>query len=329
MQNTMKKLLLVYLILVCGISLNAQSDSALIADYKRNIIQIEKLKSELETEKQNSLILKDDHSKQIKESQLTINNLKDQIESLKGDLVSEKKKIADLNKNKIKIERDILQSKIDSLNSRIIELNLEISEGENKLISQKSSSKLEVEKAMEEGKNEVLNSISKFYSSKSFDELINLSNKEIILRDSKILIMEIKIVSIIDDLKAYYLALEVLSSKFDAEKIKSSQESLAKIARDSKPIKQLLDDLAKYSDYNAYLKETIVKLIDFDSKKEAGTEASIQKLKFNDIMIYLSDFIYNYDDYTKYPYLSSVVNEIISRKKDNADKSITDLLQKL
>jgi hypothetical protein len=325
----MKKILFVLITFVSCISLYAQSDSALIADYKRNIIQLEKLKSELDAEKQTLLTLKDDHSKQVKDLQATQNNLKEQMESLRGDLSSEKKKVADLNKNKVKIERDILLLKVDSLKRRIDKLTLDVSEAENRLISEKSSSKLEAEKAKQDGKNEVLNSISKLYLFKSFDELVISLNKQITLRDSKILINDTNVTSIINDLITYYVALNMIASKFDAEKIKSSQTSLSKINRDSKAIKQLNDDLAQYIDYNDYLKETIIKLIEFDSNKEAGTEASIQKLKFNDIMIYLSDFIYNYDDYTKYPYLSNVVDEIISRKKDNADKSITDLLQKL
>jgi hypothetical protein len=313
----------------CFCNANAQIDTVFYKEYKRNIIEVEKLKNELQLEKDNASKSILEHTKQIQEFQIINNTLQNQNKDLLIELSEEKKKLQELNKSKIKNERDQLIIKIDSLNDIISKLNLVCKDYEGKLIEERLISKLEIEKAKEKGKNESLKNISKAYIEKSFDELIISTNKEIIKRDLVLLSNNNQTNTILNDLNDYYTALDVISRKYDTEKIKSALLLLTKINSKSQTLKVLADNLDKYADYNNYLKETLLKIINIDSVKDAGINPDRQKSKFNEIMENISDFIYNYDDYTQYPYLAEIVNEIISRKKDNADKPITDLLLKL
>jgi hypothetical protein len=324
----MKNLIVISFLFIFLFNVNAQVDSLCEIKYDKKVIEVFNLNNELQKEKQNISKLNEEHIKQIVEFQSRNNDLKEENKNLQNQLQEEKKNVSDLNKNKIKIEKDNLQKKVDSLNILISNLNSTILDKENKLNTERSKSKDDVVKAKKDGKSEALTSISIEYK-KSFDELIISSSKEIVARDLKLLINNNEDVSILNDLQSYFTAKEIISNKYDSNKINISQSSLEKIKRESKAVVSLTKAIETYQDYSTNLKETINEIIEFDNGKEAGTDANIQKLKFNEIIVLLSDFIYNYDDYSKYPYLSGIVNEIISRKKDNADKSITDLFQKL
>ena len=132
-----------------------------------------------------------------------------------------------------------------------------------------------------------------------------------------------------NDLLIYFNAEELLNKKFDAIQIKNAQVLLSQIKRESKLLDALKENVTYYQDFNTAFKETIGKLINLDKRKSADGDSEIQKLKFNEIVTELTDYMYNYYDYAKYPYLSDIMLEIIKRKRQKADMNILDLLSKL
>jgi len=162
---------------------------------------------------------------------------------------------------------------------------------------------------------------------KSFDDLIKSSSKESVQRDRQLIGSNTEVEQILNDLQTYFNAEELLSQKFDAAQIKNAQTQLSKIKRQSKLLDTLKENVDYYKDFNTALKGTIEKIVNFE--KMAYGDPEIQKRKFDDIVIILADYMYNYYDYENYPHLSNIVIEIIKRKKSNADADITDLLNKL
>jgi hypothetical protein len=138
-----------------------------------------------------------------------------------------------------------------------------------------------------------------------------------------------EIKQILNDLQIYFHSQKLLSEKFDAAKIKNAQMQLSQLKNKSYALDALKDKIDFYKDFNIELKETINLIIKLDAEKSAQDDSEIKKMKFNDIVLILSGYMYNYYDYTQYPYLSDVMIEIIKRKKLNPDADITDLLKKI
>lgn len=322
----MKKII-VFTILFCGtISAYSQTDSLLLKKFEQNIIEnINSIKdillNDLQIEKKNL-----DFRNAYNKDTLALHN---QIKDLRIELSSEKQKVLDLNKNIVKEERDNLRTKVDSLKIAISHQNKTIEDKERQITYEQAKAQASAENAKNKGKAEVLANIVNSYKNKSFDDLIKSSTKESLVRDMQVLGNNPEVNSVLNDLQIYFNALELLSNKFDGIQINNAQTQLSQIKRQSKMLDYLKENLEFYKDFNTALKERISSLVNLDSKKLAGGDSEIQKLKFKDIINILSDYMYDYYDYAKYPYLSDIVSEIIKRKKFNADEEITDLLKKL
>ena len=208
-------------------------------------------------------------------------------------------------------------------------LNQTIADKENQITIDKGNAKTAADNAKNEGRVEAFTSTVNFYKNRPFDELIKSSTKESIAREIQLLGNNPEIKLVLNDLQIYFNALVLLSEKFDSIKIKNAQTQLNQIKHQSKLLEALKNDVEFYQDFNTALKEAINKLVNLDKFKLAGGDSEIQKLKFNDIVTILTDYIYNYYDYAKYPYLSDIMLEIIKRKQPNADADIIDLLKKI
>ena len=251
-QSNMKNLIVISFLVIFLFNANAQVDSLCRINYDKKVIEIYNLNNELQKEKENISKLNDEHIKKILEFQTRNNTLQDQFKKLQDELIAEKKNVSDLNKNKIKNEKDNLQKNVDSLNILISNLNTIILDKENKIVTERTNSKVDAEKARENGKSESLKSISNEYK-KSFDELIISLNKEIITRDLKLLSHTSEDVSILNDLHSYFVAKEIISNKYDSNKRNFSQSSLEKIKRESKAVGSLIKDIENYQDYSSYI----------------------------------------------------------------------------
>lgn len=318
----MKKEIVFTILFLGNILAYSQTDSLLLVNYEQKILENGKLKSDLQTEKRNFSDLSDAYKKDTLA-------LQKQIKDLLNELSSEKQKVSDLNKNKIKVERDNLQTQIDSLNSVISKQNQTIIELDNQITYEKKNTKTTYDKAKSEGKAEAFGNIVDFYKNNSFDELIKSSSQESIARDIKLVGDNTEVKMVLNDLQIYFNALKLLSEKIDAVKIKSTQTQLSQIKQKSKLLDDLKVNFEYYEDFNIELKKTIEKLVELDKSKSAAGSPEIQKLKFNEIITILTDYMYNYYDYTNYPYLTDIILEIIKRKQPNADSPVVDLYIKL
>ena len=318
----MKKVF-VLIILICSvISTYSQTDSLFLKNYEQKILENNKLRSELQEEKQNFSALNEAYKKDTLA-------LQKEIRDLSGEVAMEKEKVSELNKNKIKEERDNLLKKVDSLNAVISKQNQLIVDKDKQIINEKANAKTSADSAKNNGKAEAFSSIINFYKNHSFDDLIQSSTLESIGRDLQLVGNNPEVNLILNDLQIYFSALELISQKYDAVNIKSAQTQLNLIKQQSKLLDVLKVNVEYYEDFNTDLKKTIEKIVDLDKIKTAAGSPEIQKLKFNEVLSILTDYMYNYYDYAKYPYLSEIMLEIIKRKQPNADSSIIDLLQRL
>ncbi len=318
----MKELLFLTILFFCGDLVYSQSDSLLKKYYEEKILENNKLKNDWQTEKQNFSILSDAYKKDTLA-------LQKQIKDLRNEVYIEKQKVSDLDKKKINEERDNLQKKVDSLNIVISKINQTIKDKDKQIVNEKANAKTTADNAKNDGKAEALATIVNSYKKQPFDELIKSSTKESVARDMQLVVNNSEVTSVLYDLHNYFNALELLSEKYNVDPIKNAQAQLSQIKPKSKLLDVLKVDVESYQDFNTELKKTINKLIELDKHKSAGGDSEIQKLKFNDIVTILTDYMYNYYDYVKYPYLSAIMYEIVKRKKPNADADITDLLMRL
>ena len=265
-----------------------------------------------------------------------VSKLQGQIKVLENDKVGLNKKIkdfekdiAELNKNKIKIERDTLQEQVGRSTTQIAELSQKLSEKDKQISAEKQECEQKLREEKEKSKNEALANLLNTYKNKKFDDLIKTSTKLSVQRDMQLVGDNTEVKPILSDLEKYFNAEELLTKKFDAAEIKNAQIQLSQIEQQSALLDKLKENVEYYKDFNDELKKTIEKLIDLDKRKVADGDTEIQKLKFQEILSELSNYIYNYYDYGNYPYLSDIVLEIIKRKQPNADADIKDLLSRL
>jgi DNA repair exonuclease SbcCD ATPase subunit len=262
--------------------------------------------------------------------------LQSQIKALENDKTDLNKKInnleksnADLNKNKIKIERDDFQKQVTQLTAKLTELNLTIQEKDRQIVEEKRIGDQKANKKKENGKNEAMADIINSYKSKTFNELIEISTIQTVRRDRLLIGNDDEVKQIFDDLEKYFNAEELIAKKIDVELIKNAKIQLNEIVQQSVLLDNLKKNIEYYKDFSDELKKTIEVLIDLDRRKVADNDPEIQKLKFNELVSELANYLYNYYDYGNYPYLSDIILEIIKRKKLNADADILDLLSKI
>lgn len=300
---------------------HAQTDTFLLNRYEQFILDNSILKTDLQKEKNKY----DELSRAYKNDTL---KLMTQLKDLKKDLQNEQKKVSDLNKNKLVAERDNLLAKVDSMNIVISNQIKTLADKDKQIETEKANALTKAEASKNEGKAEAMASILNSYKNRSFDDLIKFSSRESVNRDLPILGDNPDVKSVLNDLLIFFYAQDLLSEKFDATQIKNAQTQLNQIKHQSKLLDAVKEDVEYYKDFNAALKETVSLVVNLDKSKSADGDAEIQELKFKEIVVLL-DFLYNYYDYSKYPYLSKIFIEIVKRKKPNADADISDLLIKL
>ena len=320
--KTMKKITVLTLLLLCFCSAYSQTDSLFLKDYEQKILENNKLKADLRNEKQKFNDLSNAYNKDTLA-------LQKQIKDLQKEIETDRQKISNLNRNKVKVERDSLLKEIESLKIKISTLNDTIADKNKQIKNEKTNAKIIADSAKNDGKAEALASIVNSYKNHPFDDLIKFSTNESVARDMQLVGNYQEAKPILNDLQVYFNAKELLSNNFDAVQIKNAQTQLSQIERKSKLLDALKENIEYYEDFNTTLKETIRKLIDLDNRKSAGGDSEIQKMKFNDIVTELTNYMYDYYDYGNYPYLSDIILEIIKRKKLNADADVVDLLKKL
>jgi hypothetical protein len=323
----MKKLIVLSLIL-CGFY-TAYSQADLIKEIKNLTLANDSLEKQVIKPMQaNILKINTTNTAEVSKLQNQINTIEKDKVDLNKKIKDLEKDIADLNKNSVKIERDSLQKQIVRLNANVAELNKKNLERERQIGEEKRIGEQKTKEEKVKGKNEILSDIVNSYKTKKFDDLIMSSNKLSVQRDMKLVSDSSEIKQILLDLEKYYSAEELLAKKIDVVRIKDAQIRLNQIKQQSTRVDTLKENLEYYKDFHAELKKTIENLIELDKKEAIGD--AVQKLKFNDIVSELSNYMFNYYEFGNYPYLSDIIFEIIkSKRPPNTNADISDLLRKL
>ncbi|MCL2283823.1 MAG: hypothetical protein FWC26_10965 [Fibromonadales bacterium] len=126
------------------------------------------------------------------------------------------------------------------------------------------------------------------------------------------------------------MAKQVLTERYNEEKVKNNIKVLNVLDRKDSTIK-LIKVLEGYKEYNENLKVVIEKIIEI-TNDEIGETDRQQERKLGNILSVLSQYIHNNRfnlKFSDYPYLSSIIFEIMDIKQNDVNADISGLLVKL
>lgn len=285
----------------------------LISEIKNQTIVIDSLSKVIKKERDDLKLL----NEIFKIKTDSINGLKSTLSKLEK-FKNEKKKFDE----QLKLKSDSISTLIKQKNEITQKISDDKMKYEQNMISEKEKTRLDF-----------LNQITSFYNGKSFDELILNSSKNTIERDLKITgTTELKL--LLNDLKVYFEARDLLDNRFNAEVTKAKLDNLNKIKQQSVLLEKLKDQLENYQSVNNGLIECLKSLIDLDKKglvmSNSGHDKEVIQLKLNKIQTQISKFIFDFDfNHADYPYLSNVLSKVIKLKVPNPDADISKLLKNI
>lgn len=259
-------------------------------------------------------------------------------EDLSSQINKQEIQIADLKKEKLRIERDKIKAKNDSLLIEIIKFRNIIDSTQKLVLKEKelgfkqitelkdSNAKLLIQEK-EKKKEEVLGSIIKSYQ-KPFAELLKIHSKASINRDLEILGDKTEVQPKIEQLQVYFDAEELLRVKLNLDNINAAKNKLSKLEQAEQVI-GLAKRLEYYSLKNEGLQNVIDKII-LNDKKFNAIEKGEHNDKLKDIALFLMQF-YSYYEFniSEYPYLAEIIIEINNLKQKDSNTDIKALKDKL
>ena len=303
----MKKTIIVFFALCCFSAAHSQD---LIQEFQRLTLINDSLQRQIIRPLQDSiLILNTTHT----ENQ----NL---LDRLRSELMEANSRIEDLDRNIVRIERDSLRALTDSLQIKSGGLSQKVSDLERENI-------IQGQQRYEEGRQNVYSQIAQTYN-RPFDELIRFSTKQSVERDLLLIGNNETVKKRLQDLQKYFAAKQLLSERFNEQRINDALNQLADIEQ-SELVKNLSDKLRMYELTNDGLKRTVNRILDIDSRFIANDD-NTQDLKLRDILAELSWYFRNFRfNFTDYPFLSGIVLEIMTLKQRDANADVSHLLDKL
>jgi len=257
-----------------------------------------------------------------------IEDLKKVIAELNSKLNDETDKNESLRGDKIIVENNLFRDQIDSLNHVINEKDSTSKAINNKISQLVVQEKNNVANAISEGKAMVYRNILDYYASTSFNFLTLNASFSMTMRDIEILRSEPDVSEILYDLNLYFELKSVLDKRFSESVIQSALLKFERFKFQDPLIEALKSTIKDYYIYNDELNLLISKIIEMDEEKSGDNDKDMHREKFKLILLEVSDFIYNYPSYYKYPYVNKIIMEIINRKRENSDVVISDLLTK-
>jgi hypothetical protein len=192
----------------------------------------------------------------------------------------------------------------------------------------------EVQKAEKRVKDQLLDNISQttYLSNNNFDDLINSSNIQTLVRDRELLGNKLSTINSLkqkfDDLKVYYTSIALLDRPFNETKVKTARQKLSLIKTKSRLIPELNENLEYYQDtYQGFIDcIDAIKSIDLKGMVN-GKGRPIEMIKYNNIVSEISSYIKLRGlTYSNYPYISEILFKIIDKKYRNVDANIQTLL---
>lgn len=272
-----------------------------------------------------------------------VSDLKEMVNDLKNDTSELRKKITrldrnieNLNKNKIKIERDLLLLKMDSMKMEVEKLNLLVKSQYDTMLLNKAKDKEKIEMAKMEVKEQLLINLASTYTNKSFDSVIQFSTKESVFRDMKLLGDRLDCMQVLNDLALYFETDDLFRNKYDNKRSSELLLKLKNIKRESVLLKSMINKLSDYKLLSTGLKDCMYNILEYDDRESKkylvtkGLEEAEKELKraliFKEIKSYIVSYGFNFIDY---PYLTSIITDIIFYKQSDPDRDIKELYTKL
>lgn len=331
----MRRVLCFIVFVICSYSLFSQ-------DEQIKIIQQLTLENHL---------LKSDSLKQLHDSIFRLNrmcrdevsNLKETVNGLKNDTSELRLKITrldrnieNLNKNKIKIERDLLSQRIDSMKMDVEKLKMLVKSQYDTMLLNKAKVKEEVEMAKKEVKEQLIINLASNYTNKSFDSVIQFSTKESVFRDMKLLGDRSDCMQVLNDLALYFEADDLFRNRYDKKRNSDLLLKLQNIIRESVLLKSMIYKLSDYEQLSTGLKDCMKIILEYDDPKNKNYVVTKQleevdkeykrELIFKEIKSYIVSYGFNFIDY---PYLTSIISDIIFYKQNDPDRDIKEFYTKL
>jgi hypothetical protein len=287
------------------------SQQELIKEIGKQAITIDSLKKVTKTEKENYRIQNEN-----------LNNKKDSIKILKLTLSK---------LEKFKTEKEKIDNLIKQKNDSVILLKNQKSELSLKILEERNICEQKKIEEKEKVRSEILTKIINTYKGKSFNDLIVSSNKLSIERDLLLIGENVELKQVLIDMNQYFEAKLLLEKPFEAEQIKNAQTELNKIKQQSTLLDNLKEQIEQYEKSYKGLKDCINGIISIDKNdgpvSDMGKDAKEKKL--NKILTEISNYIFNYDfNFTEYPYLSSILSQVIKVKFPNPDQDISKFIIK-
>lgn len=176
-----------------------------------------------------------------------------------------------------------------------------------------------------QGQTSAYGVIAKSYKNTDFDILIAASTKESLKRDLGLIGDDKTAKAIITDLENVMFAQEVLTKPYSKVKVENAQSKLNAITRTSAKVNKLKELLENYEMCYEGLKTLILDIAEIDRNEYGDSDFTIKKKRDKiqgKILRYMYDYEFTLDDY---PYISSIILDLINRKQADVNASITDI----
>lgn len=226
-------------------------------------------------------------------------------------------------------ENRTLQDKNAELQKKIIDLSIKI-KGDS--LSQIGNQKKAEELAFQKGEISTINKLSVYYNC-SLDEIINKTNKDILERDLVFFAGNNEFSSKLKSAIEYFNIKNSLLGKLTTLDIQQAKERLKNLSgkEGSANITSLTESLDLYTIYKEITVNFLKRIKANDLVDTAGFSRNFQEDKKKTIKAFSAEF-FNHEyiiTLFEFKFLHGIYNELMTRKMENPDAEIADLLKKL
>lgn len=230
------------------------------------------------------------------------------------------KQVESLSSKKLKFENDRLTNELNKLVESNTTLKSKLGEKTAELVSSKKDCDKKIVAERINANTEILSIIAAPYKA-SFDEIVGISTVASIRRDKEILESKNEIILVLNEVLHYHECLNVLNSKYSNAEAEKANGLLNGITANSLLKDKLKKDIVNYKSYSEALTKMIEELKRLDTLKSAP-DLETKKLKFSDISTIINEYLYNYYEFHKYPYIVRFLNGLLDMKRQNPDASV-------
>jgi hypothetical protein len=236
-------------------------------------------------------------------------------------------KIETLNDNRFKKDRDSLQRMVDSLSIKVSNLENTVKSKEKIIFENIEIANANANTRFNNGKQEIVNQLVMTYQI-PFTDLIKLFNLNLIERDRSLILGNSQVQKKINDLEVFYKSEIILNEKYNEINIEHAIQNLNKLEQ-SEIVSNLINKLKMYrACYNGLI-DVFEQVVELD-KAFIANDGFTQKEKYKKILLPISEYLRDYRfDFKSYPFLSSILLEVINVKQADANANISVISNKL